>query len=93
MSVLYTTKFPPDLNKEADIELHKSRMAEGSTGLALGGGTVLRYVEFAPGYQVRNTYHRDSSFDLLTIPPFSFPHVLLLPKHPWQPLHLPRRSG
>lgn len=59
MSVLYTTQFPPDLNKEADLDLHRSRMAEGpnSTGLALGGGTVLRYVEFAPGYQVKSTHH------------------------------------
>lgn len=55
MSVLYTTQFPPDLNKEADLDLHQSRMAQGPTGLALGGGTVLRYVEFAPGYQVRTT--------------------------------------
>lgn len=54
MSVLYTTQFPPDLNDEADIELHESRVAKGpeATGLALKGGTVLRYVEFSPGYTV-----------------------------------------
>lgn len=48
MSVLYTTQFPPDLNDEADIKLHQSREAQ-ATGLALKGGTVLRYVEFSPG--------------------------------------------
>lgn len=55
MSVLYTTQFPPDLNDEADIKLHESRVAKGpeATGLALKGGTVLRYVEFSPGYTVR----------------------------------------
>lgn len=55
MSVLYTTQFPPDLNDEADIKLHESRVAQGpeATGLALKGGTVLRYVEFSPGYTVR----------------------------------------
>lgn len=52
MSVLWTTQFPTDLNSEADITLHKDRLAQGATGLALGGGTVLRYVEFAPGYEV-----------------------------------------
>lgn len=55
MSVLYTTQFPPDLNDDADIKLHESRVAKGpeATGLALKGGTVLRYVEFSPGYTVR----------------------------------------
>lgn len=51
MSVLWTTQFPTDVNNDADIKLHRERMAEGATGLALGGGTVLRYVEFAPGYE------------------------------------------
>ncbi|KAJ4413835.1 hypothetical protein N0V82_008277 [Gnomoniopsis sp. IMI 355080] len=51
MAVLWTTKFPTDLNNEADIKLHRDRMAQGGTGLALGGGTVLRYVEFSPGYE------------------------------------------
>lgn len=56
MSVLYTTQFPPDLNDEADVKLHEDRTAKGpeATGLALKGGTVLRYVEFSPGYTVRS---------------------------------------
>ncbi|ROW09739.1 hypothetical protein VMCG_02379 [Cytospora schulzeri] len=45
MSVLYTTQFPPDLNDEADVKLHQSRELQ-ATGLALKGGTVLRYVEY-----------------------------------------------
>lgn len=55
MSILYTTRFPSDLNDEADVKLHRSRMAQGpqATGLALKGGTVLRYVEFSPGYILR----------------------------------------
>lgn len=69
MSVLYTTQFPPDLNDEADIKLHESRVAKGpeATGLALKGGTVLRYVEFSPGYTVRRDpvfqCPRERSFD------------------------------
>lgn len=57
MSVLWTTQFPTNLNDEADIKLHKDRMAQGGTGLALGGGTVLRYVEFSPGYEVSSKSH------------------------------------
>lgn len=56
MSVLWTTQFPADMNDEADIKLHRDRMAQGGTGLALGGGTVLRYVEFSPGYEVSCVY-------------------------------------
>lgn len=57
MSVLYTTQFPPDLNDEADVKLHEDRAAKGpeAMGLALKGGTVLRYVEFSPGYTVRSS--------------------------------------
>ncbi|KAF3767550.1 hypothetical protein M406DRAFT_345500 [Cryphonectria parasitica EP155] len=61
MSILWTTQFPTDLNDEADLKLHKDRMAKGATGLALGGGTVLRYVDFAPGYQA--VMHRTQSVD------------------------------
>ncbi|PSR90645.1 hypothetical protein BD289DRAFT_460073 [Coniella lustricola] len=61
MSIAWTTQFPSDLNNEADIKLHKDRMAEGKTGLALGGGTVLRYVDFAPNYE--SMMHRTQSVD------------------------------
>lgn len=61
MAVLWTTQFPTDVNNEADIKLHRDRMAQGATGLALAGGTVLRYVEFAPGYEC--VMHRTQSVD------------------------------
>lgn len=66
MAVLWTTQFPTDLNNEADIKLHRDRMAQGGTGLALGGGTVLRYVEFSPGYEVSFDIKEARSF---TTPP------------------------
>lgn len=52
MSVIWTTQFPSDLNSEADIKQHKDRMARNDTGLVLPGGSVLRYVDLAPGYEV-----------------------------------------
>lgn len=48
----FTTQFPADLNSNADITSHDAKMAAagGKLGLVSGGGTVLRYVDFAPGY-------------------------------------------
>lgn len=47
----FTTQFPADLNSNADIQSHDAKMAAagGKLGLVSGGGTVLRYVDFAPG--------------------------------------------
>jgi hypothetical protein len=52
MGVAYTTQFPPDLNEHADVTEHDRKMKEsgGKLGLVSGGGTVLRYVDFAPEY-------------------------------------------
>ncbi|CAK7245831.1 MAG: hypothetical protein STHCBS139747_007431 [Sporothrix thermara] len=53
MAVAWTTdSFPADLSGDKDIASHHARMSEGaeSTGLVVDGGTVLRYVDFAPGY-------------------------------------------
>jgi hypothetical protein len=52
MGVAYTTQFPPDLNEHADVTEHDRKMQEsgGKLGLVSGGGTVLRYVDFAPEY-------------------------------------------
>jgi hypothetical protein len=52
MGVAYTTQFPPDLNNDADVTEHDKKMKEsgGKLGLVSGGGTVLRYVDFAPEY-------------------------------------------
>ncbi|KAL1895943.1 hypothetical protein Sste5346_005042 [Sporothrix stenoceras] len=64
MSVGWTTsKFPADLTDDCDVVAHDARIAQGSgaTGLVLGGGTVLRYVDFAPGYACM--MHRTVSVD------------------------------
>nr|POE46987.1 hypothetical protein CFP56_00319 [Quercus suber] len=60
MSVAYTTAFPADLNGDADVKAHEAKMA-GQLGLVSGGGTVLRYVDFAPGYTCM--MHRTQSVD------------------------------
>ncbi|KAI6807334.1 hypothetical protein KC332_g13567 [Hortaea werneckii] len=63
MSVAFTTQFPADLNSNADITSHDAKMAAagGKLGLVSGGGTVLRYVDFAPGYECM--MHRTQSVD------------------------------
>ncbi|KAK4902632.1 hypothetical protein LTR27_000570 [Elasticomyces elasticus] len=63
MAVAYTTSFPPDLNEDADVKAHDSKMAAsgGKLGLVSGGGTVLRYVDFGPGYTCM--MHRTQSVD------------------------------
>ena len=63
MSVAYTTKFPADLNSDADVAAHDQKMeaSGGKLGLVSGGGTVLRYVDFAPGYTCM--MHRTQSVD------------------------------
>jgi hypothetical protein len=58
-----TASFPADLSDDRDVVAHDARMAQGSggTGLVVGGGTVLRYVDFAPGYACM--MHRTVSVD------------------------------
>lgn len=61
-SVPYTTsRFPPDLNKDADIADHERIMASGTLGLVNPRGTVIRCVDFAPGYECG--MHRTQSLD------------------------------
>lgn len=60
MGVAYTTTFPADLNNDADIKAHETKMAS-PFGLVSGGGTVLRYVDFGPGYTCM--MHRTQSVD------------------------------
>ncbi|KAE8153040.1 hypothetical protein BDV25DRAFT_45091 [Aspergillus avenaceus] len=60
-SVLYTTsKFPANLNNEADIQSHQATMS-GGLGLVNPNGTVFRCVDFAPGYHA--IMHRTKSLD------------------------------
>lgn len=61
MRVAYTTSFPPDVNKDADVSDHEKKMATGKLGLVSSGGTVLRYVDFAPDYTCM--MHRTQSID------------------------------
>ncbi|TPX10050.1 uncharacterized protein E0L32_001247 [Thyridium curvatum] len=61
MSVAYTTQFPADLNSDADVAAHDAKMAKGPIGLVSGGGTVLRFVDMAPGYECM--MHRTQSVD------------------------------
>ena len=61
MSVAYTTSFPADLNSDKDVAAHEKKMASKNLGLVSGGGTVLRYVDFAPDYTCM--MHRTQSVD------------------------------
>ncbi|KAK3394958.1 hypothetical protein B0H63DRAFT_462446 [Podospora didyma] len=62
-SVAYTTsEFPADLNGDADVAQHKRLAAPDSNlGLVNPRGTVLRCVDFAPGYACG--MHRTQSLD------------------------------
>ncbi len=61
MSVAWTTSFPESLNGDADVAAHEARLAKGQLGLVSAGGTVLRFVDFAPNYQCM--MHRTQSID------------------------------
>ncbi|KAK3984971.1 hypothetical protein QBC44DRAFT_335930 [Cladorrhinum sp. PSN332] len=61
-SVAYTTnQFPADLNNDADVSAHETLLASGNLGLVNPKGTVLRCVDFAPGYACG--MHRTQSLD------------------------------
>jgi hypothetical protein len=61
-SVVYTTsQFPADLNNDADVQTHESLMSSSKLGLVNPNGTVIRCVDFAPGY--RCGMHRTQSLD------------------------------
>jgi quercetin dioxygenase-like cupin family protein len=60
-SVAYTTsQTPPDLNDDKDLAQHNAMNLE-TIGLVNPGGSVLRYVEFEPGYAC--DMHRTQSLD------------------------------
>ena len=61
-SVPFTTStFPPDLNGNADLAAHEKVVASGKLGLVNPKGTVIRCVDFAPGYACG--MHRTQSLD------------------------------
>lgn len=60
-SVVYTTsQSPPDLNGNKDIAQHKQTL-ERTLGLVNPNGSVLRCVDFAPGFEC--DMHRTQSLD------------------------------
>jgi uncharacterized cupin superfamily protein len=60
-SVVYTTsQSPPDLNGDKDIQQHKEVLSK-TLGLVNPGGSLLRCVDFAPGYAC--DMHRTQSLD------------------------------
>ena len=58
---IYTNKFLPDLNNDADIKFHEEVISGGNLGLALKGSTILRMVDFGPLYECM--MHRTKSLD------------------------------
>ncbi|GAP93375.1 hypothetical protein SAMD00023353_11700140 [Rosellinia necatrix] len=58
---IYTNLSPADLNGDADLRFHDDKIAGGTLGLAVKGGTVCRMVDFAPGYVCM--MHRTQSLD------------------------------
>jgi hypothetical protein len=60
-SVVYTTSsFPPDLNEDRDIKANE-KLIEKGTGLVNPGGTIIRCVDFRPGYACM--MHRTQSLE------------------------------
>ena len=61
-AVPYTTsRFPADLNEDIDLKEHNNVVTSGDLGLVNPRGTVLRCVDFAPGYACG--MHRTQSLD------------------------------
>ncbi|KAL1887819.1 hypothetical protein Cpir12675_006405 [Ceratocystis pirilliformis] len=61
LSVAYTTQFPVQLSDDADIHAHDALVDSGRLGLVNPNGTVLRYVDIAPGHEC--IMHRTQSVD------------------------------
>ena len=55
-----TSEFPANLNNDADIAMYDERR-KGGMGIVNPRGTVLRYVDFAPGFE--SMMHRTRSLD------------------------------
>ncbi|KAK5674808.1 hypothetical protein LTS10_012545 [Elasticomyces elasticus] len=56
-----TSKFPPSMKDDQDIAQHDARLSSGKLGIVNPGGTVLRCVDFAPGFE--SMMHRTQSLD------------------------------
>lgn len=56
-----TSQFPVSMNDNVDIQTHDARLASGRLGIVNPNGTVLRFVDFAPGFE--SMMHRTQSLD------------------------------
>lgn len=56
-----TSEFPANLNDDADIIKHREKISSKKLGIVNPGGTVLRFVDFAPGFE--SMMHRTRSLD------------------------------
>ncbi|KAA8899181.1 hypothetical protein FN846DRAFT_753211, partial [Sphaerosporella brunnea] len=61
MALSYTVSNPPSLTDDADVAAHKALVASGFSELVSKGGAVVRFVDFAPGYEC--VMHRTKSLD------------------------------
>ena len=62
MSLIYTTSEPlPNLNDNADIKTHQTKVAAGKIGLVSPNGSVCRITDFSPGNDPQ--MHRTKSLD------------------------------
>ena len=56
-----TSEFPLNMNEDADIKKHDEKVNSGKLGIVSPGGTVLRFVDFSPGFE--SMMHRTRSLD------------------------------
>ena len=56
-----TSEFPAKLSHDADITQHDQVISSGKLGIVNPKGTILRYVDFAPGFE--SMMHRTRSLD------------------------------
>lgn len=56
-----TSEFPVSMSNDDDIAKHDERIQSGKLGIVNPGGTVVRFVDFAPGFE--SMMHRTRSLD------------------------------
>ncbi|KAI1613362.1 hypothetical protein EDD37DRAFT_679671 [Exophiala viscosa] len=59
--VFTTSEFPVSFNDDVDIKKHDDRVNSGKMGIVNPRGTVLRFVDFSPGFE--SMMHRTRSLD------------------------------
>ena len=56
-----TSEFPVSMNGDADLHKHDEKLNSGKLGIVSANGTVLRFVDFSPGFE--SMMHRTQSLD------------------------------